>query len=367
MKQTAATIALASLLLITADVRCEESPVNPVSATPPAETTGKESLPVKPGHGVKDNGKMMKMMSGMGKGGEETQTISGKVVEVLAGGSYTYLCLEKDGQKTWVAVPGRETKVGEELTVMPGNMMYDFQSKALNRTFDKIIFSGGVVEQKPAAKVPDEQSTPLTGKVLKSMNGGGYTYVLLKKKESAEEVWLAVPPMRLIVGKEMTFAPGVVMSNFPSKALDRTFDKIVFSPGPVQGKNTSKEGKSGTKPADKKGAPAVEEKISVDKAEGPGAYRVAELFKLKNKLNKKKVVVRGKVVSISANIMKKNWIHLQDGSGDPKKKNNDLVVTSQDLPAEGDVITASGILAKDINLANHTFPVVVQDAEIVIK
>jgi hypothetical protein len=71
--------------------------------------------------------------------------LSGKVVETMNSGGYTYVALEKDGKKTWVALPDSKVKVGQEITCQPGMEMTNFTSKTLNRTFPSIIFSGGIL------------------------------------------------------------------------------------------------------------------------------------------------------------------------------------------------------------------------------
>ena len=70
--------------------------------------------------------------------------LSGKVVETMNSGGYTYVLLENSGRKTWVALPGSKVKVGQEVTCEPGMVMKNFTSKTLNRTFPDIIFSGGI-------------------------------------------------------------------------------------------------------------------------------------------------------------------------------------------------------------------------------
>jgi len=112
-------------------------------------------------------------------------------------------------------------------------------------------------------------------------------------------------------------------------------------------------------------APASSEKIQVEKATGADAYRVAEVYEKAGKLDKKTVVVRGKVVKVSRGIMGKNWVHLQDGSGDPGKGTNDLVATTQDVPKVGDVVTAKGILYKDKDFgAGYKYRVIVEEATV---
>jgi len=75
--------------------------------------------------------------------------------------------------------------------------------------------------------------------------------------------------------------------------------------------------------------------------------------------------VRGKVAKVSAGIMGKNWIHLQDGSGNQKKGTHNLVVTSQDLPAVGDVVTMGGTFYKDKDFGSgYRYDVIVEEAVI---
>jgi hypothetical protein len=101
----------------------------------------------------------------------------------------------------------------------------------------------------------------------------------------------------------------------------------------------------------------------VDKASGPDAYTIAEIFQNSKKLEEKKVIIRGKVVKVSAGVMKKNWIHLQDGTGDAG--NNDLVVTSDDLPKTGDIVTASGTLYNDKDFGGgYKYKVIIEKAGI---
>jgi hypothetical protein len=69
--------------------------------------------------------------------------LSGKVVETMDSGDYTYVLLENNGEKTWVAVPQMQVAIGQTVSFRPGVGMIDFHSKKLNRTFKKIIFSDG--------------------------------------------------------------------------------------------------------------------------------------------------------------------------------------------------------------------------------
>ena len=112
-------------------------------------------------------------------------------------------------------------------------------------------------------------------------------------------------------------------------------------------------------------AAAASGPVKVDKATGPDAYTVGELYAKGAVLDKKKVAVRGKVVKVSIGIMDRNWIHLRDGSGDQANGTHDVVATSQDSPAVGDVVTALGTLSKDKDFGSgYRYAVILEDASI---
>lgn len=91
------------------------------------------------------------------------------------------------------------------------------------------------VQQQPPAQsgrhaVPE--SVVLAGKVVETMNGGGYTYLCLES--NGVKGWAAVPAMKVAAGENIQLQPGMKMTNFTSKSLNRTFDAIIFSAGAVQ-------------------------------------------------------------------------------------------------------------------------------------
>ncbi|UFS71620.1 DNA-binding protein [Geomonas sp. RF6] len=209
-------------------------------------------------------------------------------------------------------------------------------------------------------------ATAAAGKVVETFEGGGYRYVNLENGK--KKAWVAFPSATVAVGEELSFSGCSEMSNFTSKSLKRTFDKVLFCGGPEQKgkvKTAKAEAVKGKKSPGSAGAAAATEKVSVEKAAGPNAYTVAEVFAKSAALNGKKVQVRGKVVKVATGIMNRNWIHLQDGTGDAKKKTNDLVVTSKEQAEEGDVITISGTVAKDKDFGSgYKYAVIVEQATV---
>ena len=209
-----------------------------------------------------------------------------------------------------------------------------------------------------------QNSALISGTVLETMNNGGYSYIYLQKK-NGDKVWVAVTEIPVKVGSLMNVKPGMVMTDFESKGLKRTFASIIFSDGPLETKPNSVATPAKNSPGDKGHAAAKEQKISVVKATGPNAITVAEAFKNSAKLDKKNVVVRGQVVKVSVNIMKKNWIHIQDGTGSKNKRTDTLVCTSLDMMGVGDVVTVSGILAKDRDFGSgYHYTTIVENAKL---
>jgi hypothetical protein len=68
----------------------------------------------------------------------------GKVVEAVNAAGYTYVQVEENGQKLWVAVMETSVKPGDIVEFPDSSPMVNFKSKSLNRTFDKIFFAPGL-------------------------------------------------------------------------------------------------------------------------------------------------------------------------------------------------------------------------------
>lgn len=214
---------------------------------------------------------------------------------------------------------------------------------------------------------PTPQTGPITtdarpiikGKVVETMNSGGYTYV--KLTNNGKDIWVAITEAVIKKGEEMSFYSGDEMRNFTSKTLNRTFDSVIFSPGIV-----GQAGDPNASPFMSKGAVVTEkQKVKVDKAAGANAYSIADLYAKKAELNAKSVKVKGVVVKVSPSIMGKNWVHIQDGTGDAAAGTHDLVLTTDSIPLDGETITATGTLAKDKDFGGgYAYKVILENASI---
>ena len=238
----------------------------------------------------------------------------------------------------------------------------------------------------------------LEGKIVETMNSSGYTYLLLDAAQG--KVWIAIPETQVATGQVVTCTPGMTMKDFTSKTLNRTFESIVFSPGLNSGAPAAAGPSAPAKPAEPaktgagfdaalqaeaggKAAPGnpaemtgpstgsagavvpSSSDVNVNKATGENSYSVGECFEQGKDLHGKTVRVRGKVMKISRMIMGKNWLHIQDGTGNPLKNEHDLVVTTTEDPGEGAVVTVEGKLSAERDFgAGYKYVVIVEDAKV---
>ena len=239
-------------------------------------------------------------------------------------------------------------------------------------TIAAAVVAGCAKQQAPAVQKPAAPAAPasvanesgiapagsLSGTVVETMDAGGYTY--LKLRTPAGEVWTAVPQTKAKVGDNVTLVGTMQMEKFESKTLKRTFDRIIFG-NLAQGVQPA----AMAAPPHAMTAPKTDlTNIKVEKASGADAKTVAELFASKS-LKDAPVTVRGKVVKFLPSIMGKNWVHLRDGSGSEKAGDNDLVVTTSDNVAVGDVVTAKGTVRRDKDFgAGYTYVVIVEEASV---
>lgn len=171
------------------------------------------------------------------------------------------------------------------------------------------------------------------------------SYTYLRVDEKGQEYWMAIGKEVIDEGAILYYKEGLEMQNFESKDLSRTFDKIYFvqqiSDSPISPVSPDQQSVMGqTRPQ----KPTLDKfDVNVDPVEG--GINISNLYKNKTNLVGQTVTVRGKVVKVNASIMNRNWIHLQDGTGD--STNYDLTITSVDIPKVGEIATYKGVVALD--------------------
>jgi hypothetical protein len=211
----------------------------------------------------------------------------------------------------------------------------------------------------PQSKAPAGMS--VTGEVMDVQNVENYTYLRLHTAQG--ETWAAVPTTKVAKGDKVTVQNPMVMNNFESKALKKTFDTILF--GTLAGAGSGMAAMAGPGPHAMSKPAVAEPDAKVAKATGPNARTVAEITGKPAELKDKPVLLRGKVVKYNPSIMGKNWAHLRDGSGSAKDNTNDVLVTTKDEVKLGDVVTVKGVVRTDKDFgAGYTYKVLVEDAAV---
>jgi len=95
---------------------------------------------------------------------------------------------------------------------------------------------------------------------------------------------------------------------------------------------------------------------------------VAALYQEKAALSGKTVRTQGKVVKVNNGIMGRNFLHVQDGTGDAGNGSNDLIVTSKDTAQVGQQVAVSGkvTLNRDFG-AGYMYPLLLEEASVTVK
>ncbi|MDL1963688.1 MAG: hypothetical protein LWW98_04980 [Deltaproteobacteria bacterium] len=240
----------------------------------------------------------------------QSPVLSATIFESKDVTNYTYLLLEDKTGKVWAAIPKTPVKTGDEIAITDIAVMKDFYSKTLEKTFDIILFA-----------VPSE------GCPFKDEMGG-----------------------EIVSETNSNMMPG--------KMPPATMSPDMMSPAPTP--HGAMPAMGGTK---KSGA-ALQD-IKVSKAVGEDAYTIEEIYSKKEELSQKTVIVRAIVVKFMPQIMGKNWIHIQDGTGSAEKGNHDIAVSTLDTVETGKEIIVKGILGinKDFGMS-CAFSTLIEEASI---
>jgi hypothetical protein len=204
------------------------------------------------------------------------------------------------------------------------------------------------------------ESKSHSGIVLETIDAANYIYMNID--ESGNKYWIAAPHMSIDKGTHVNFTEQLEMTDFTSKALDRTFDRLLFV-GKVHIESTS-ENTTADAPTPTPEA-AAEEPVAISVPpeyiyEDAEKYTIEEIYSKKDEIKGKPVEVSGEVVKVNENILGKSWVHIKDGTG--TENNNKLVFTSDnDTTTVGSEVTAKGIADTDKDFGSgYFYPVIIE-------
>lgn len=197
-----------------------------------------------------------------------------------------------------------------------------------------------------------------SAKVLESQEAGDYTYV--KLDDNGKIFWAAITARPVEIGQSYIYVEGMMMKDFESKQLEMTFDSVMFIQDFI-GANDKTETRDTKSIQNERNKTDMQSGIHVEPAKN--GHTIAEIFSNKKSLNGSKVIIRGQVVKISENIMKRHWIHIQDGTR--SAGNFDLTVTTTE-PVNfnvGEILTFEGKLSADKDFGSgYRYEVILEDA-----
>lgn len=202
------------------------------------------------------------------------------------------------------------------------------------------------------------------GKVIETMDAGGYTYV--KVDTGTEQIWAAGPQHPMAVGTAVQVSKAMPMQDFHSDTLERTFDTLYFVTD-FGGHETVANPHGGAMSMGSTGAGAQIDagNIEFDGIEAAD-QTVAMVYASKSELAGQTVRVRGKVVKSLSGIMGTNWLHIQDGTGEAGS--DDLTVTTSGTAPVGATVLIEGPLAIDRDFGSgYSYAVIVEDAKVTIE
>ena len=170
--------------------------------------------------------------------------------------------------------------------------------------------------------------------------------------DTKKKYWVAVEGTKVEKGTEVRFTEELRAKDFESKALNRKFDEIVFASNLQYRTNVPEKGNLSL----------ITEQVKESPYKQKDTMSIKEAWENRVSLKDKTIAVRGKVVKASPNILGRNWVHIQDGTGEGTEVGR-IVFTSSELPKVGDIVTAKGVVNVDKDFGSgYSYKIIIENA-----
>ena len=223
---------------------------------------------------------------------------------------------------------------------------------------------------KVSAEVADsiKEEDARTGLVLETIDVEEFTFIRLD--QHGQEVWIASNPVTIPKGELVRYSGEIMMKDFQSKSLDRVFPVILFvqSVQPVEAGSMTFQEDLATTPDvtdlhNKMSARPIAESGPIVIEPLDGGMTIAGIISEYGQIEGQEVSLRAKVTKFSPNILQKNWITLQDGTG--TAPNDKLVVTTSETVAVGDEVIVTGLVRINVDIgAGYVYEVLLENARL---
>ncbi len=245
-----------------------------------------------------------------------------------------------------------------------------------------VLFLGSCHPDREPAREPHLQPDDNMVIVQEVLQTTRYTYLQVRSKDST--CWLAMPLTQAATGETCYYVNAMLMRDFHSRELNRTFDAVYFIDGihrgphaqnsqarsrvPAAGEDISSEvSMAGTKRSlaePHSGSTAqIIRRTDIQVKPEKDIVTISQLFSGKNRYAEKIIRVKGTVTRINPGILHRNWIHIQDGTS--FENNFDLTVTTTMEVKPDDMVTFEGRISlnKDFGYG-YFYAMIMEDAVI---
>jgi len=149
-------------------------------------------------------------------------SVKGTVLETIDAGPYTYLRLKTSSGEVWAAVNEAKLGVGAEVSVGHALWMANFESKTLNRKFERILFgtlmNEGDVEGLPAGHPPTSASNPGAAAPAADLGDTKVEKAPGKDAKTVAEIWASKAALKglevVVRGRVVKFNPEIMGRNW---------------------------------------------------------------------------------------------------------------------------------------------------------
>ncbi|MEW8314182.1 MAG: hypothetical protein AB2669_14110 [Candidatus Thiodiazotropha endolucinida] len=233
----------------------------------------------------------------------------------------------------------------------------------------KLMTIGFTIIFTVSISVADEEGS-ISGTVAEVIDVGNYTYIQL----SEQGTWIATSHLPVVVGDTIEYRGGIEMRDLYSKALDRKFDSVIFVQAAKQVDESVESSRHQTLKGEGHGNENRQtQRLTTVQVPIPGEIpqladgkTIADIMADATQLNEQSVSLRARVIKVSPNIMGKNWITLQDGTGTPP--NDKLIATSTEQVMPGELVIASGVIRYNVDIGSgYTYKVLLEQTKFSLK
>lgn len=191
------------------------------------------------------------------------------------------------------------------------------------------------------------------------LQANAYTY--LRVTENGNEDWIAINKREdFEVGQTIYYKDAMQMNNFHSQDLNKDFESVWFVQT-VSAQPITANPMMGSQSPHSNVKPEADESISIQPV--AGGITIAQLFDNRSDYEGEQVKIKGKVVKVNSGIMGRNWVHIQDGTGD--ENNYDLTVTTNDNAQVGQIVVVEGYvtLNKDFG-SGYKYDIILENSKV---